>query len=96
MRHIPDLAEGISKALAQAKARGLSMGAGMNDMTCFPTSAQKREMALAELRVERMRVQLVVTQIDFLAAGVQAGLTPPDSVPLMLAELYGTAEGGSE
>jgi hypothetical protein len=62
----------------------------------LPSASARREMVLAELRVERLRQQLVVTQIDFIATGVGAGFIPPDSVPLMLAELYGAAEGTSE
>lgn len=65
-------------------------------MTALPTTAQRREMALAELRVERMRQQLVVAHLDFIATGVQAGFIPPDSVPLMLAEAFGTAEGAAD
>lgn len=68
----------------------------MNAPPCLPTIAQEREMALAELRIERMQQQLVVAHLDFIAVGVQAGFIPPDSVPLMLAELYGTAERASD
>jgi hypothetical protein len=65
-------------------------------MTCLPTTAQKREMALAELRVERLRQQLIVANLDFIGAGVQAGFIPPDSVPLILAEMFGMAEGAAD
>lgn len=68
----------------------------MNTMSTLPSARDRRDFALAELRVERMRVQTVVCQIDFIAASVQAGFTPPESVPLMLAELYGTAEGATD
>ena len=65
-------------------------------MTCLPTTAEKREMVLAELRVERLQQQLIVAHIDFIATGVQAGFIPPDSVRLMLAEVFGTAEGAGK
>jgi hypothetical protein len=60
--------------------------------SALPTESTRRQMALAELRVERLRQQLVVAHIDYIAAGVDAGFIPPESVPLMLAELYGTTE----
>lgn len=63
----------------------------MNAPSTFPTTAQKRKMTLAELRIERMQQQLVVAHIDFIATGVEAGFIPPDSAPLMLAELFGEA-----
>jgi hypothetical protein len=62
----------------------------------MPTIAQQREVILAELRVERLRQQLVVAHLDYIAIGVKNGLIPPESVPLLLAELFGTAEEAAE
>lgn len=68
----------------------------MDNLTMLPSSSARREMALAELRVERIRQQLVVAHLDYIATGVTAGFIPTESVPLMLAELYGTAEGAAD
>jgi hypothetical protein len=65
----------------------------MSALTMLPSPAARRELILAELRVERMRQQLVVAHLDYIATGVTAGFIPPESVPLMLAEVFGTAEG---
>ena len=68
----------------------------MNDFTMLPTTAQARQFTLAKLRYERLQHQLIVAHYDFIGVGVETGFIPHDAAELMLAEMFGTAEGASE
>lgn len=68
----------------------------MNVMSTLPSASDRRDLALAELRVQRLRLQLLVAEIDVIGAGVTSGFIPPDAVPRLLGELFGTHEETGE